>query len=430
MDAIVDDRADGGALDGVLAALRAEEELLTRVLAVAPSALGPATAVVATYNRCPFDPNGPQGGDNPLSWALDSLRAQAGRALAEIVVVDDGSSDHTAAVLARYKSLPAPVSVRVVRLKGHRGAAAARMAGAGAARCRWLMYADDDCVMPPLWAAGASATLAAVRRRDKRAAALMLPVYYRDLSPAKTASADTVGRLDVEHARFSTRFDCWPTSHLPPRRLVGAGGLLEPLRVELVGGLLLLDGRALVDVGGWADQSAWATSYADQMTLSADLTGAGYALYFTPDPRLGSPHLKFGAHGRYPPGEYSRPVPGSGRLLGDLVDICSVPRTDTGCRTGPELFFEEETGALFAFFASRSVPGALAWATRTYAEFVQQGFVHSKMVDTVPNPAERRALWRRGLARGATAAGEDAWRIVREATAVVGEEPISPVSRQ
>lgn len=412
-------------LDATLAALRAEEPLLTSVLEAAPPALGPATAVLATYNRCPFDPDGERGADNPLSWALDSLRVQAGEALAEIVVVDDGSSDHTRTVLARYGELAGGVPVRAVRLEQHAGSAAARMAGARAARHRWLLYADDDCVMPPLWAAGASATFAAVRERDERAAALMLPVYYRALAPGETAPADAVGRLDVECARFSTKFHCWPDNHLPPRRLPGSGGLLAPLCVELVGGLLLLDKHALLDVGGWADQSVWATSYADQMTLSADLTGAGHSLYFTPDVRLGSVHLKFGAAGRYPAGERDQPVAGSGRLLGELVDICAVPRTGTGCRTSPEVFFEEETGALFAFFASRSARGALEWARRTHAEFVVQGFVHSKMVATLPGFDERRRLWRRGLARGAAAAGAGAWRIVEEATAAVGENPIS-----
>ncbi|MEU7046674.1 hypothetical protein AB0A77_37320 [Streptomyces varsoviensis] len=195
--------------------------------------------------------------------------------------------------------------------------------------------------------------------------------------------------------------------------------------MELVGGMLLLDRQALAGIGGWADQSAWATSYADQMTLSADLTAAGRTLYFTPDVRLGSPHLKFGATGRYPAGERDRPVPGCGRTLSELVDICAVPRTDTGCRTAPEVFFEEETGALFAFFASRSAHGARAWALRTYREFVVRGIVHSKMVATVPASAQRRVLWRRGLARGAAVAGERAWRIAEEAVAAVGDEPLS-----
>lgn len=413
-------------LEETVARLRAQEPLLRRVLHAAPPALGPITAVLATYNRCPFDPDGPRGGDNPLVWALESLRAQTGEALAEIVVADDGSADHTAAVLTRYPQAAGRVPVRVVRLDRHTGAAAARTAGAEAARHRWLLYADDDCVMPPLWAAGASATLAAVRQQDEQAAALMLPVYYRALDPATIVPARTVGRLDVDRARFSTRFHTWPDSHLPPRRLPGSGGLLAPLHVQLVGGMLLLDRDALQAVGGWADQSAWATSYADQMTLSADLTDAGYTLYFTPDVRLGSPHLKFGAIGRYPVSEHQRPVPGCGRRLGELVEISAVSRTATGCRTSPETFFEEETGALFAFFASRSPRGALAWARRTHAEFVVQGIVHSAAVATLPGLDERRRLWRRGLARGAAAAGSGAWESTRRATAALGEEPISP----
>jgi GT2 family glycosyltransferase len=412
--------------------LRAEEPLLERVLELAGPPLGNVSVVLATYNRCPFPP-GERGGDNPLCWALDSLLAQAGAALAEIVVVDDASTDHTPHVLEHYARAGSQVPVRVIRLAAHGGSAVARNAGAEAARSQWLLYTDDDCVMPRLWVAGAAATFARLLTDDDRAAALMLPFYYRALQPSKVVEAAKVGRLDVEHARFSTSFHCWPDSHLDPvPRLAGSGGLLQPLRVQLVGGTLLLDRDALRQVGGWADQSEWATSYADQMTLSADLTDAGFTLYFSPDPRLGCPHLKWGAVGRYPThdAEHGQAVPGSDRSLGELVSLARVPRTGTGCRTSAAHFFEEETGALFEFFVSRSRAGGRAWAQRTYTEFVQAGRVHSKAVAEVPDQRVRRRAWRRGLARGARAAeaagATYVWAVLRQVTGALGEEPITP----
>jgi hypothetical protein len=91
-----------------------------------PATRGRVSAVLATYNRCPFPPAAGRLRDNPLSWALDTLLGQAGRVLAEIVVVDDGSTDHTAAVLAHYASARTTVPVRVIHRAAHGGPCAAR----------------------------------------------------------------------------------------------------------------------------------------------------------------------------------------------------------------------------------------------------------------------------------------------------------------
>ncbi len=98
-----------------------------------PRIAGRVSAVIATYNRCPFDPASARLRDNPLTWALDSLLAQAGHALAEIVIADDGSSDYTQAVLHTYLTRHGEVPVRCIRLDEHRGAWAARNAAARAA---------------------------------------------------------------------------------------------------------------------------------------------------------------------------------------------------------------------------------------------------------------------------------------------------------
>lgn len=74
---------------------------------------------------------------------IESLLAQA-RAPDEIVVVDDASTDNTAAVVATYP-------VRLVRLARNGGPGVARNEGAKATSGDILAFTDSDCVAPPDW---------------------------------------------------------------------------------------------------------------------------------------------------------------------------------------------------------------------------------------------------------------------------------------
>jgi glycosyltransferase involved in cell wall biosynthesis len=77
-----------------------------------------------------------------LGEAIESVLAQVDVAV-DVVVVDDGSTDRSAAVAAAY----AP-DVRLLR-RERSGAAAARNAGADAARGTQLAFLDADDVMAP-----------------------------------------------------------------------------------------------------------------------------------------------------------------------------------------------------------------------------------------------------------------------------------------
>ena len=93
-----------------------------------------------------------------LAAALDSVRAQNYPAT-EIVVVDDGSTDDTPAVAARY---PEAVYLR----QENQGLSAARNAGIRASRGELLVFLDADDWLYP----GALATNAAVLRQHPEAA--------------------------------------------------------------------------------------------------------------------------------------------------------------------------------------------------------------------------------------------------------------------
>jgi glycosyltransferase involved in cell wall biosynthesis len=99
-----------------------------------------------------------------LPVALDSVVAQTDRDW-ELVVVDDGSTDGTAAAVASYRDAGAPVTY--VRREGG-GVSAARNAGVAAATGHHLVFLDDDDELLP----GALAALRAAI--DERGGALVL----------------------------------------------------------------------------------------------------------------------------------------------------------------------------------------------------------------------------------------------------------------
>lgn len=84
------------------------------------------TAAITTYNRAGF-----------LPGALESVFAQT-RPPDEVLVVDDGSTDHTQTVLADYAD-----RIRVVR-QANGGRSAARNTAIREARTRFLSFLDSD----------------------------------------------------------------------------------------------------------------------------------------------------------------------------------------------------------------------------------------------------------------------------------------------
>lgn len=109
------------------------------------TSIGPVSIVIPTHNRA-----------NCLPEAVRSALAQ-GRAVGEIIVVDDGSTDNTAEVLRQFEGR----GLRVLRQR-QSGPAAARDTGWREARGEWIQFLDSDDALAP----GAVNELLALGRRE------------------------------------------------------------------------------------------------------------------------------------------------------------------------------------------------------------------------------------------------------------------------
>ena len=90
--------------------------------------------IIPTFNRW-----------HSLQRTLDSLACQSlDDGFFEIIVVDDGSTDETKSGQNHYPNV-------IFLHQLNRGPAAARNAGAAAARGEILVFTDDDCTLPPHW---------------------------------------------------------------------------------------------------------------------------------------------------------------------------------------------------------------------------------------------------------------------------------------
>ena len=143
------------------------------------------SVVIPTHNR-----------QRLLRQALRSVVAQRGVDL-EVVVVDDGSADGTAEVVA---GLP-DGRVRLVRHRRPLGVSAARNRGIAEVRGSWVAFLDDD----DLWAPNKLASQLAAARRERRAWAVAGAVSVDDRLRVLTGEPPLLPeRITAELPRYNS----------------------------------------------------------------------------------------------------------------------------------------------------------------------------------------------------------------------------------
>ncbi|BAM00309.1 MULTISPECIES: sugar transferase [Caldilinea] len=90
-------------------------------------------------------------GAEVIKRCLDALATQTvAPERYEVIVVNDGSTDDTAAVIERWRSLHPQIQLTLLS-QANAGPAAARNRGAAAARAPLLLFTDADCAPTPTW---------------------------------------------------------------------------------------------------------------------------------------------------------------------------------------------------------------------------------------------------------------------------------------
>lgn len=98
------------------------------------------SVVVATYNRV-----------NLLKQCLEAVSRQTvSKNEYEVIVINDGSKDHTDQVIAEFHVAHPEINLIYVRQKNW-GVACARNEGIKRARGEIIFFTDDDCVVPKNW---------------------------------------------------------------------------------------------------------------------------------------------------------------------------------------------------------------------------------------------------------------------------------------
>lgn len=147
-------------------------------------------------------------GSATLEACLRALQTQTFPAAEfETIVVDDGSTDDTAAIARRFCGT-------VIVSQANAGAPAARNAGVRAARGRWIAFTDSDCVPSRGWLAH---LVAAAQSAPDALGAAGKTVGYGSRTPA-ARFVDLMSGLDARRSLLHPVFPFAPTANVLYRR--------------------------------------------------------------------------------------------------------------------------------------------------------------------------------------------------------------------
>ena len=185
-----------------------------------------------------------------LPRCIESLLSQT-LPPAEILVIDDGSTDDSAEIAARYSA------ITLIRHERNRGLAAARNTAFGSARCELVASLDADCIAEPDWLANL-----APQMQDREVAG--------------------VGGSLAEGVQVSLA-DRWRSAHMPQEW--GAAWIRNPR--FLFGCNNLFRKAAVLEVGGYDETMR---TNGEDCDLSRRLLAKGWQLIYDPGAR--ATHLR------------------------------------------------------------------------------------------------------------------------------------------
>jgi len=360
----------------------------------------PLTAIIPTYNRCPY--GSADFARNPLVWCLYSLLGQRGSGLRHIVVVDDGSTDHTRETVLRVVARArGDIMIRYAATGGRTGPCHSRNIGLDLAATPYVFFMDDDCIL-------AERTLAIIQschrrlQRTARVGALHLPVFLRDDTYERLVPLAQIGRLYPAEGTIFANFRCYPAEYAALR---DDGAMAIALPIDFFQEVFLIEADTLREVGGFP-ATGFEAIHHEGLFLSMLLGRTGYAHYQVLHPEAYAIHFRYGS-GHTASGTLRHagalPVEDVAVSFASMVRESAVPREDTGGRAYPEQIVLDVIAGRYALFLELDPDGAERWARRSRRALLD-GDDPDRIFRFPPLPlsrAERVDLWASALEKGA-----------------------------
>ena len=349
------------------------------------------SAVIPTYNRCPHTV---EEESNPLGWCLESLLAQRSGGLAEIVVIDDASTDHTEEVVKNF-SERSPIQIVYLRNPENKGSSISRNLAVEASKSNYVMFVDDDCVFSKYFLFGANFTL---NKLEEDVAALHLPVYHRRTVPDLVRIKD-IGVLDLEEGVITGNHNGFPiefAEDLEGNFLDEKLKIIRPFEIKNLGGVFLARKKAFQSVGGFPEDFTWRNGYREETEVALKLQEEGYRIFLTPDPKFFCVHLKYGAQGDI----HKREQELEPRLR-YFVYESNVSRINTGNRVDPEEWFFSKIVGTYVTLGQRSPEAASRYLNDTHESFVLGNEESVTGVGgRIEDPLKREQIFERAIKEG------------------------------
>lgn len=349
------------------------------------------SVIIPTFNR---SPNPPEKGSNPLGWCLESLLAQKGEVLDEIIIIDDGSVDYTRGLVEHFSNIT-PTNIVYLRNNENKGVSFSINRGIKRSRNNLLMFVDDDCIFSKYMLFGANYTL---NKLENRAAALQLPVYHRKIFP-RPLNMNKIGVLDLEKGIMDGNYDGFPIEYVEDLEnsfIDKELKIIKPFEIKNMGGIVLSKKEALEEAGLFPEFFTWKNNYRIESYLSMELSDFGYKLFFTPDPKFHCIHLKYGAHSTK--NSYKEEIHPT---LRRLINQSNITKKDTGCRVDPEEWFFSRIISTYVTLGIKSREAADRYVEETRKIFVEENGLGMSGVGTkIKDKSERDRIFKRAVREG------------------------------
>jgi glycosyltransferase involved in cell wall biosynthesis len=330
------------------------------------------SAVIPTYNRCPYEKNSKNYEYNPLYICVSALLLQKSP-IREIIIIDDASTDFTSDVVRDLEKEASRkgVEIRHFRNSEKKGSSTSRNIGAKQASSKYLFFLDDDCVPTPYLSFVSDIVVKKLEKADKNFAVLVLPVYDRGSSP-KTAQESKNITATFLKRKTSGFFNSIPAEYLYKRGnfLNKELYILKPLQVYQTWGHFIANRSKYLDIGGFPDFATWPNKAGEEQEFACRLVENAYTLYYLPDPKASSFHGAYGAKiGKFSGNDWLSGLTDNKFSLIKFSELC-----DSGIKSGNRVtivdYIYSKIISSFCIMYKRNTKEAINWAKHSYQSFI------------------------------------------------------------